>query len=226
MNDIQMKPMIQQGGSPSHYDVKNIVIAVLVFVIIVETVFLFLPKGGEAPGVQEEQSALPSGENMAVKTFAGIETDSSSYQEYASCVSACGLCPTACEQNLLRAAALEKRDVSYCDQVAEGERQNCADELQEQIALEGNDAASCEKLSTEDLQLDCKLRVGLTKAIETSDVSACADLPEEHRIACEQPYYREMAIRNHDASLCARLLDPNEQAACQEDVRQQPEAES
>lgn len=225
MNDMQMKPTSQQGGSPTHYDVKVIVIAVLVFVIIVETVFLFLAKGGEAPPVQEESPVSPSGETVQAKTFAGIEANSSSYQEYASCVSACGYCPTACEQNLLRAAALEKRDVSYCDQVPEEERQNCADELQEQIALEGNDAASCEKLSNEDLQLDCKLRIGLRKALGTNDVSACADLPEEHRIACEQPYYRETAIRNRDASLCARLLDSNEQAACQEDVQQQPEAE-
>ena len=207
-----------QEPSGTAYDIKSIVIALLVFVIIVEAVFLFLNRG------EEKTVGKTTGADMAVapatlQRIAGLEENSTLYQGYASCVSACGQCPASCEQDALRGAAMEKQDASYCDRLQEADRQPCKDRIIQQQALDTKDKAACDRLSGEEPAMECRTSIAIIMAREAGDVSSCSDLPEEQRTRCEQAYYLEAAATKRDASLCDRIAEPSELAACKENVR-------
>ncbi|GEM_PF-6939110 len=211
-----------QEPSGTAYDIKSIVIALLVFIVIVEAVFLFL-------NVREEKAAGKTTDRdivaatATVQRIPGIEENSTLYQGYASCVSACGQCPASCEQDTLRGAAMEKQDASYCGRLQEADRQPCTDRVTQQQALDTKDKTVCDRLSGEELKLECRTSVSIIMAREADDVSSCSDLPEERRARCEQAYYLDAAVVRHDASLCDKITDPSEQAACKENVRRATE---
>ncbi|MBI4150309.1 hypothetical protein HY488_02800 [Candidatus Woesearchaeota archaeon] len=220
MNETQMKATPPE--EIKHYDTKNIIIGVLVFIVLIETIFLLL-------GVKEtvvQEVVQPSGEmvTVATKTFSGIATDSPVYQDYTACVSSCGQCPTVCEQDLLRRTALETSTESYCEQLQQDQQQSCKDELYRRQAEEQKNAAACDKLSNDDLKADCRFSVSMRLALEKDNVAECAGLPQDYKTACEQAYYMEMAIRKSEASMCEKLLDANDKTSCLETVRQQKEA--
>jgi hypothetical protein len=174
MMDNQEKtpqPPMEARPSNSHL-VKNIVIGVLAFIVIVETVLLLF--GGEAGAQEAAMRGAP-------ETPAGIDATSAEYEDYASCMSQCSVCEATCESELRTSKAVQALDTALCEPLSGSMLQECKGNVYYHLAQANRDTSLCDKLP-EARRNSCYYAV----VVASGDSSQCAILPEDSQQDCKE----------------------------------------
>lgn len=137
-------------------------------------------------------------EEAEYEIFSGVDTNTPEYEDYASCVDACGDCIDRCEQRLFF-------EVNLCDDVKnENTKQECFDKVYYAEALDTGAIAKCEDIVNEDEKRSCKISITMQKAVDQNNIGLCDEL-EEGMDDCRNNYYFESAVAESDVSYCDML---------------------
>lgn len=140
---------------------------------------------------------------------AGISADSTEYEQYASCVTACDMCESQCMDTAYYNKAMNEENKDVCDKIlSESLKHECQNMLLAAEAVSELNKEKCMLLDEASQQL-CLVHVSAEIAVQSQSVDKCAESPDvEH---CEDIFYKDMAILNQDSSYCDNLSDEKKQ---------------